>query len=81
MQEPFGMAEGMRLPFFAIIQQRGGPSSGTVIYSQQKFLLLVMVGMEKGTGLFIPLQLIKSFMIIRLKDLIRPGNIDFQLTY
>lgn len=48
MQEPFGMAEAMRLPFFAIIQQRGGPSSGTVIYSQQEVTLTTRGGNGEG---------------------------------
>lgn len=48
MQEPFGMAEAMRLPLFAIIQQRGGPSSGTVIYSQQEVALTTYGGNGEG---------------------------------
>lgn len=48
MQEPFGMAEAMRLPLVAIIQQRGGPSSGTVIYSQQEVTLTTFGGNGEG---------------------------------
>lgn len=48
MQEPFGMAEGMRLPLLAIIQQRGGPSSGTVVYSQQEVALTTFGGNGEG---------------------------------
>lgn len=48
MQEPFGMAEAMRLPLVAIIQQRGGPSSGTVIYSQQEVILTTFGGNGEG---------------------------------
>ncbi|NSW83501.1 MAG: ferredoxin oxidoreductase [Syntrophothermus sp.] len=48
MQEPFGMAEGMRLPTVAIIQQRGGPSSGTVVYSQQEVTLTTYGGNGEG---------------------------------
>lgn len=48
MQEPFGMAEAMRLPLLAIIQQRGGPSSGTVIYSQQEVALTTYGGNGEG---------------------------------
>lgn len=48
MQEPFGMAEAMRLPLLAIIQQRGGPSSGTVIYSQQEVTLTTFGGNGEG---------------------------------
>ena len=35
MQDALSMADGMRLPVVVIVVQRGGPSSGTVIYSQQ----------------------------------------------
>lgn len=48
MQEPFGMAEAMRLPTVAIIQQRGGPSSGTVVYSQQEVTLTTYGGNGEG---------------------------------
>jgi len=48
MQEPFGMAEGMRLPLLAVIQQRGGPSSGTVVYSQQEVTLTTHGGNGEG---------------------------------
>lgn len=48
MQEPFGMAEAMRLPLVAVIQQRGGPSSGTVIYSQQEVTLTTFGGNGEG---------------------------------
>jgi len=48
MQEPFGMAEAMRLPMLAIIQQRGGPSSGTVVYSQQEVTLTTYGGNGEG---------------------------------
>ncbi|MTV50704.1 ferredoxin oxidoreductase [Heliobacillus mobilis] len=36
MQEAMSMAEMMRIPAVFIIQQRGGPSTATVIYSQQE---------------------------------------------
>lgn len=48
MQEPFSMAEAMRLPVVAVIQQRGGPSSGTVIYSQQEVTLTTFGGNGEG---------------------------------
>ena len=48
MQEPFGMAEAMRLPLLAVIQQRGGPSSGTVVYSQQEVTLTTYGGNGEG---------------------------------
>lgn len=48
MQDALSMAEGMRLPFVAIIGQRGGPSSGTVIYSQQELNLAIHGGNGEG---------------------------------
>ncbi|MCX6812726.1 MAG: thiamine pyrophosphate-binding protein [Candidatus Berkelbacteria bacterium] len=49
MQDPISMAENERLPFVAIIGQRGGPSTGTVIYSQQEVNLAALGG--NGDGL------------------------------
>jgi 2-oxoglutarate ferredoxin oxidoreductase subunit alpha len=49
MQDPISMAENERLPFVAIIAQRGGPSTGTVIYSQQEVNLASFGG--NGDGL------------------------------
>jgi len=48
MQDALSMAEGMRLPFVAVIAQRGGPSSGTVIYSQQEVTLSCFGGNGEG---------------------------------
>jgi len=48
MQDAITMAEGMRLPFVGIIAQRGGPSSGTVIYSQQEVMLACFGGNGDG---------------------------------
>jgi 2-oxoglutarate ferredoxin oxidoreductase subunit alpha len=48
MQDALSMAEGMRLPFVAVIVQRGGPSSGTVIYSQQEVVLATHGGNGEG---------------------------------
>ncbi len=49
MQEPIAMAEMMRLPGVWIIQQRGGPSTATVIYSQQELRLTCFGGNGEGT--------------------------------
>lgn len=49
MQDAFSMAENMRLPTVAFINQRGGPSTGTVIYSQQELNLTCFGG--NGDGL------------------------------
>lgn len=48
MQDAFSMAEAMRLPTVAIIVQRGGPSTGTVIYSQNETTLTCFGGNTEG---------------------------------
>ncbi|MEW6698672.1 MAG: ferredoxin oxidoreductase [Bacillota bacterium] len=48
MQEPMSMAEMMRLPTVTIVQQRGGPSTATVIYSQQEVTLTTLGGNGEG---------------------------------
>jgi len=48
MQDAFTMAENMRLPTVAFINQRGGPSTGTVIYSQQEVNLTCFGGNGEG---------------------------------
>lgn len=48
MQDAFSMAENMRLPTVAFINQRGGPSTGTVIYSQQEVTLTCFGGNGEG---------------------------------
>ncbi len=51
MQDPMSMAEAMRLPTVCLIGQRGGPSTGTVIYSQQELNLAVFGGNGEGLRL------------------------------
>ncbi|MEG6513320.1 ferredoxin oxidoreductase [Desulforamulus ruminis] len=48
MQEPMSMAEAMRLPSVVVVQQRGGPSTATVIYSQQEVTLTTYGGNGEG---------------------------------
>lgn len=48
MQDPIAMAEAMRIPFVGIIMQRGGPSTGTVIYSQQEVTMTCFGGNGEG---------------------------------
>lgn len=48
MQDPLSMAEAMRMPTVTYIGQRGGPSTGTVIYSQQELNLTRMGGNGEG---------------------------------
>lgn len=49
LQDPISMAENLRLPFVGIIMQRGGPSTGTVNFSQQEVNLACFGG--NGDGL------------------------------
>lgn len=44
LQDPVSMAENMRLPFVGIMMQRGGPSTGTVNFSQQEVNLAISGG-------------------------------------
>lgn len=48
MQDPIAMAEAMRLPFVGVVMQRGGPSTGTVIYGQQEVTLACYGGNGEG---------------------------------
>lgn len=48
MQEPMSMAEAMRIPTVAVIQMRGGPSTASVIYSQQEVTLTCFGGNGEG---------------------------------
>ena len=48
MQDSISMCEAMRLPFVGIIMQRGGPSTGTVIYGQQEVTLACYGGNGEG---------------------------------
>jgi len=48
MQDPLSMAESLRLPLVVIVGQRGGPSTGSVIYSQQELFLSAWGGNSEG---------------------------------
>ena len=76
MQESISMAEMMRIPTVMIIQQRGGPSTATVIYSQQE-LTLTTFGGNGVIGLFTLQLIIKNSLTIPSKLLIWLGNIAF----
>lgn len=47
-QEPLSMAEMMRIPLVLVVQQRGGPSTATVIYSQQEVNMVTFGGNGEG---------------------------------
>jgi 2-oxoglutarate ferredoxin oxidoreductase subunit alpha len=48
MQDAFSMCEAMRIPIVAYINQRGGPSTSTVIYSQSEVNLTAFGGNGNG---------------------------------
>ncbi|MFZ5754239.1 MAG: transketolase C-terminal domain-containing protein [Bacillota bacterium] len=48
MQESMSMAEMMRIPTVLVVQQRGGPSTATVIYSQQEVTMTCYGGNGEG---------------------------------
>jgi len=48
MQDAFSMAEAMRIPVVAFLMQRGGPSTSTVIYSQQEVTMACFGGNGNG---------------------------------
>ncbi|MBU0546307.1 ferredoxin oxidoreductase [Patescibacteria group bacterium] len=67
LQDAFAMAEGMRLPFVMIVGQRGGPSSGTVIYSQQEVMLSCFGGNGEGMRfVYSPSSLNELYSLTRL---------------
>ncbi|MBI4992631.1 MAG: ferredoxin oxidoreductase [Candidatus Magasanikbacteria bacterium] len=67
MQDALSMADGMRLPVVVIIVQRGGPSSGTVIYSQQEVNLAIHGGNGEGLRLvYSPSNLTELYEYTRL---------------
>lgn len=67
MQDALSMADGMRLPFVAIVVQRGGPSSGTVIYSQQEVNLAIHGGNGEGLRIvYSPSNLTELYEYTRL---------------
>jgi len=49
LQDSLAMAENLRLPFVGVMMQRGGPSTGTVNFSQQEVNLAAFGG--NGDGL------------------------------
>lgn len=66
LQDSFSMAEAMRLPVVLIDGQRGGPSSGTVIYSQQEVILACFGGNGEGMRLvYSPANLSELYLLIR----------------
>lgn len=73
MQDPLSMAEAMRLPMVVFIGQRGGPSTGQVIYSQQEVNLTIYGG--NGEGLRI------VYSTAGLQDLYDYGRKVFEIAW
>jgi len=48
MQESMSMVEMMKIPTVVVVQQRGGPSTATVIYSQQEVTMTCFGGNGEG---------------------------------
>lgn len=66
LQDSFSMAEAMRLPYVMIVGQRGGPSSGTVIYSQQEVTLACYGGNGEGMRfVYSPADLDELYLLTR----------------
>lgn len=73
MQDPLAMAEAMRLPLVVFDGQRGGPSTGQVIYSQQEVNLSIFGG--NGEGLRI------VYSTSSLEDLYNYGKKVFEVAW
>jgi len=73
MQDPLAMAEAMRLPMVVFDGQRGGPSTGQVIYSQQEVNLSIFGG--NGEGLRI------VYSTASLQDLYEYGKKVFEIAW
>lgn len=67
MQEPFSMAEMMCLPIVAVITQRGGPSTATVIYSQQEVNLACSGGNGEGFRLVYSVAGLQDLYVYTIK--------------
>lgn len=66
MQDALVMGEAMRMPMVLIVAQRGGPSSGTVIYSQQEVTLACFGGNGEGFRLvYSPANLEELYLLTR----------------
>jgi len=68
MQDAFSMAENMRLPTVAFINQRGGPSTGTVIYSQQELNLTCFGGNGEGLRIIYSCSNVQEMYTYALKS-------------
>ena len=67
MQDAFSMAESLRLPTVAFINQRGGPSTGTVIYSQQELNLTCFGGNGEGLRIVYSASSVQEMYDLALK--------------
>jgi len=67
LQDALAMAEGMRLPFVGVMMQRGGPSTGTVNFSQQEVNLAAFGGNGDGLRIVYSASSVKEMYELVLK--------------
>ncbi|MEK7160457.1 MAG: ferredoxin oxidoreductase [Patescibacteria group bacterium] len=67
MQDALAMAEALRLPFVGIMMQRGGPSTGTVNFSQQEVNLAIFGGNGNGLRLVYSASSVKEMYELTLQ--------------
>lgn len=67
LQDPIAMAENQRLPFVGIMMQRGGPSTGTVNYSQQEVNLAAFGGNGDGLRIVYSASSVKEMYALSAK--------------
>jgi len=77
MQDAFSMAESLRLPTVAFINQRGGPSTGTVIYSQQELNLTCFGGNGEGLRIVYSVSSVQEMYDYALKAFLTAWHYRF----
>ncbi len=68
LQDALAMAEAMRLPFVGIMMQRGGPSTGTVNFSQQEVNLAAFGGNGDGLRIVYSASSVKEMYELTVKS-------------
>lgn len=67
MQDPLSMCENLRLPFVCIVMQRGGPSTGTVNFSQQEVNLTAFGGNGDGLRIVYSASTVEELYTLTIK--------------
>lgn len=68
LQDPLSMAESERLPFVGIMMQRGGPSTGTVNFSQQEVTLAAFGGNGDGLRVVYSASTVEEMYYLTIKS-------------